>query len=285
MLSFLNRGANFSFGEIAYPRGGAFRVAGQPYAWILLLETGSMHTLIDGREHGLEAGECGLFVNWEGRASFYAPGSHVRWCETPLLPGHPASGGMIAECMPASSRMRTLFREGLGCGLVRSPEADLLRNALGEALFAAWRFETGREDTPLVPEGLGKVRAYVEAHYFEPLDLPRLAAVWGVTPPHLVASFRRYFGTTPMRHVWDVRTQAAIRMILRTDMPLASIAELCGYSSPFHLSRLVRRMTGLCPRDLRQRGTHQPGSVETGNATRTLNETSSAISRDQSYVS
>ena len=285
MLSFLNRGANFSFGEIAYPRGGAFRVAGQPYAWILLVEAGSMHTLVDGQEYGLEAGECGLFVNWEGRTSFYAPGSHVCWCETPLLAGDPAGGEMIAECMPASSRIRTLFREGLGCGLERSPEADLLRNARGEALFAAWRFETGREDTSHLPEGLAKVRAYVEAHYFEPLDLQRLAGVWGVTPPHLVASFRRYFGTTPMRHVWDIRTQAAIRMILRTDMPLATIAELCGFGSPFHLSRLVRRMTGLCPRDLRQRGTHQPGSVETGDGIRTQNEILSDNMTDQSYVS
>ncbi|MFT9164060.1 MAG: AraC family transcriptional regulator [Komagataeibacter saccharivorans] len=283
MLSFLNRGATFSFGEIGYPRGGEFRVAGQPYAWILLLETGSMRTLVDGREHGLVAGECGLFVNWAGRSSSYAPGSHVCWCETPLPVDDRGNTGMIAQSMPATPRLRALFREGLGCGLASSPSTDMLRNALGEALFAAWQFETVRDARPVLPEGLVKVHAFVEAHYFEPLDLARLAAVWGVTPPHLVASFRRHFGTTPMRHVWNVRTQAAIRMILRTDMPLATIAELCGYGSPFHLSRLVRRMTGHSPRGLRQRGTHQPGSVDAGHGLRTRNNALPDSAEDQSH--
>ena len=83
--AFIRRGANFSFGQTAYPDGGGFRVTSGAYAALILLETGTMSTVIDRNRRELHAGECGIFINRTGRRSTYAPGSRVMWCETPLL--------------------------------------------------------------------------------------------------------------------------------------------------------------------------------------------------------
>ncbi|MFW7266749.1 2-oxoglutarate and iron-dependent oxygenase domain-containing protein [Gluconacetobacter sp. Hr-1-5] len=266
----LGYGGNFSFGRTAYPRGGEFRVTGRPYACLLLLEAGMMRTVIDRQERTLHAGECGLFINRTGRCAHYAPRSTVLWCETPLSVAPPpeAANDSLGQRVQASVRLKTLFREGLACGTLSSPATDILRNALGEALLAAWRIEAGLDIAGHLPAPLLAARDYIARHYAEKPALNRLAAIANVTPAHLIALFRRHLGTTPMRHLREVRAQAAARLIRHTDMTLADIAELTGYGTGFHLSREVRLLVGLSPRLLRRRGIREPGSFENGDGVR-----------------
>lgn len=226
-----------------------------------------MSTVIDGGRRELHAGECGIFINTTGRRSTYAPGSRVQWCETPLLElPAPVEQDFLGDRIRASPRIRTLFREGIGCGPYVSPALDTLRNALGEALFAAWRIEAGEGMAGHMPAPLLAARSYIDLHYAEKPDLETLAAVAGITPPYLIDLFRRHQGTTPMRYLRAVRAQAALRLIRHTDMSLASIADSTGYGSAFHLSREIRQFHGLSPRQIRQQGTHSNPSTQAGDA-------------------
>lgn len=246
--AFIRRGSNFSFGQTAYPDGGEFRVTSGAYVALILLETGTMSTVIDGNKRELHTDECGIFINITGRRSTYAPGSHVMWCETPLLKSATLSGyDFLGNRVRVSPLIRTLFREGIHCGLHTSPTLDTLRNALGEALFAAWRLEAGQDMIGHIPFPLTAAKSYIDKHYAEKPDLKKLATVANVTPPYLIDLFHRHQGTTPMRYLRMVRTQAALRLIRHTDMPLASIADITGYSSAFHLSREIRKFNGLSP--------------------------------------
>lgn len=271
--AFIRRGANFSFGQTAYPDGGEFRVTSGAYAALILLETGTMSTVIDRNRRELHAGECGIFINRTGRRSTYAPGSRVMWCETPLLKSAlPARSDFLGDRVRASQRILTLFREGINCGLNSSPTLDTLRNALGEALFAAWRIEAGQDVIGHMPPSLIAAKSYIDQHYAEKPALEQLASVAGVTPPYLIDLFRRHQGTTPIRYLRNVRAQAALRLIRHTDMSLASIADITGYGSAFHLSREVRLMNGQSPRSIRQRGIHGQTSHTMGDATRLPND-------------
>ena len=268
-MAFSRRGSNFAFGQTAYPEGGEFRVTSGAYAALILLETGTMSTVIDGNKRELHTGECGIFINRTGRRSTYAPGSRVMWCETPILKSALSSRcDFLGDRVRASQRILTLFREGIGCGLHTSPTLDTLRNALGEALFAAWRIEAGQDVIGHMPTPLLAAKAYIDQHYADKPDLETLATVANVTPPYLIDLFRRHQGTTPMRYLRAVRAQAALRLIRHTDMALASIADITGYGSAFHLSREIRQTSGLSPRSIRQRGTHGRTSVTMGDAFR-----------------
>lgn len=44
---------------------------------------------------------------------------------------------------------------------------------------------------------------------------------------------------------------AAEHLLRTTDLPLAEVAERCGYPDPLHFSRVVRRHFGMAPRRLR----------------------------------
>ena len=224
-----------------------------------------MSTVIDGNRRELHVDECGIFINRTGRRSTYAPGSRVMWCETPLLQPALSSGcDFLGDRVRVSQRILTLFREGINCGLNTSPTLDTLRNALGEALFAAWRIEAGQDISAHMPLPLMAAKSYIDQHYAEKPSLEQLAAVAGVTPSYLIDLFRRYQGTTPIRYRRAVRAQAALRLIRHTDMALASIADITGYGSAFHLSREISQINGLSPRSIRQHGIHGRTSVTVG---------------------
>jgi AraC family transcriptional regulator of arabinose operon len=68
-----------------------------------------------------------------------------------------------------------------------------------------------------------------------------------------VRSFRAERGTTPMAYVWDRRVALAVDLLASTGLPLAAVAERCGFRTAHHFSRRVRQATGQPPGLLRRR--------------------------------
>ncbi len=110
-------------------------------------------------------------------------------------------------------------------------------------MFAAFALDLGLGGTGAPNAAVQRARAYAERFYSGACDLTDLAAAAGVTPEHLVTAFRRQLGRTPMRYVWELRTAKAINLVQRSGLTLAEIADQCGYKSPFHLSREIKKTT------------------------------------------
>lgn len=67
------------------------------------------------------------------------------------------------------------------------------------------------------------------------------------------AAFCRLAGKSPRAWLDQRRFERARHLLLATDRPIARIAAACGYDDPFHFSRVCRRISGLSPRQLRQK--------------------------------
>ena len=63
--------------------------------------------------------------------------------------------------------------------------------------------------------------------------------------------FREAGRGSPSALIWQIKTGLAVRMIRSTGLTLGEIAEQSGFANPFHLSRSVKKLTGLPPRELR----------------------------------
>lgn len=269
MVSALQSNLGFSFGEALYPNGGLYGPLTSPYATLLLIHQGRAEIGCDGARHLLGAGEIGCYVNARDISILYPAGlsTRVAWCETRLaaLPAGPGSIGLpSAASLPLGERIAGLMRTGLDLGYAEEPALNRLRNALGEAVFAAFALDLGLGGTGAPNAAVQRARAYAERFYSGACDLADLARAAGVTPEHLVTAFRRQLGRTPMRYVWELRTAKAINLVQRSGLTLAEIADQCGYKSPFHLSREIKKTTGLAPRDLRRKGGYLPSTVEAG---------------------
>lgn len=91
------------------------------------------------------------------------------------------------------------------------------------------------------------VRDYLHDNYRITIRLAALARLAEVHPDHLARSFSATFGQSVGAYLRRLRLEAAMSALAESDEPIAAIAHRMGFSDQSHLTRLLRRATGLTP--------------------------------------
>jgi AraC family transcriptional regulator len=104
----------------------------------------------------------------------------------------------------------------------------------------------------LAPAMLRRVREYIEASLEEALTLSDLAAAADSSPYHFARAFKRSTGCSPHRYVLWRRTERAKRLLTNGEMPLATVAQACGFGSQSHFASRFREATGVTPSQFRR---------------------------------
>jgi AraC-like DNA-binding protein len=242
-----------SAGTVTYPPAGALGPRVQRDVQLMLVHAGSARIWVDGTARTLVAGQVGLLLPGHRERFAFDPGGPTRhsWLQArvadvperlrrapPALPLSPALDAIVREAIAASPALPTLH--------------ELRSHLLGAAL---WRYvgeaERTRPDRRTAAED---ARRFIEAQLDDPgLTLRRIAAAVHVTPAHLVRSFRLAHGTTPKAYLWERRVALAVELLEHTGLPLAVVAERCGFRTVHHFSRRVKLATGAPPGALRAR--------------------------------
>jgi AraC-like DNA-binding protein len=118
--------------------------------------------------------------------------------------------------------------------------------------FVAERIREGLgERTPRTPPTRGRdradrLRAYLDAHTFEPVSMARAATELGSGPTQLARAFSDTFGIAPHVYLVGRRLDAARDRIL-DGQPLADVATEVGFFDQAHLTRRFKRFLGTTP--------------------------------------
>ncbi len=99
---------------------------------------------------------------------------------------------------------------------------------------------------------LRRVREFVESHLEDNISLDALAAQARLSVYHFARAFRHSTGVSPHRYVLEQRVRRAQQLLVRTDLPLASIASAVGFSDQGHFSRQFRGLVGTTPSSYRR---------------------------------
>ena len=91
---------------------------------------------------------------------------------------------------------------------------------------------------------------FVEANLEADLTLEQVAAVAGISVPHLTTLFRRTMGQSVHGYVMERRVQRARDLLLGRQMSIAEVALETGFAHQSHLARWMRRLLGVTPSDL-----------------------------------
>ena len=94
---------------------------------------------------------------------------------------------------------------------------------------------------------LGAVVAHIRAHLGENVTSQDLARVAGCSVDTLERRCRRVFGRSPGQLILSTRIDVARGLLTGSDMPLAQIADLCGYADLAGFSRTFTRLVGIPP--------------------------------------
>jgi AraC family transcriptional regulator len=237
-----------SAGTVTYPPGGTLGPRTQSDLQLVLVHAGSARVWVDGEPRTIAAGQVGLLLpGHRERFAFDArvPTRHS-WVQA-TVPAVPERFAALPPVLPLSPGLDTLVREAVATVALPAVLAHL-------AAAVLWRYAGEAErGSPERARPVDDAQRFVHAHLHEPeLALGDIARAAHVTPAHLIRSFRAAHGTTPMAYLWERRVALAIDLLAGTGLPLATVAERCGFKTVHHFSRRIRAATGVPPAALRR---------------------------------
>ena len=96
------------------------------------------------------------------------------------------------------------------------------------------------------PQAVRRARDYLEAHIAQDVGLAELSAVARLSPSRLVRSFKAAIGLPPHAYHRYLRVRRA-QSLLRDGLPVALVAQDCGFVDQSHLTRAFKRHVGVTP--------------------------------------
>ena len=108
------------------------------------------------------------------------------------------------------------------------------------------------ENAPAELIRIKKVLEHIHEDPARPFTLEDLTARSGVKKTLFLQSFRRMTGTTPKQYILGLRLEYARDLLLETDVPVAQVAERCGFSDSFYFSRCFKNHFSTSPRQYRK---------------------------------
>ncbi len=253
------RSAVTVFGEIRYQPGGTCGPRRQRDAQLVLVHGGSCQVRVDHVERSLPVGWAALFLPGHQEHFRFAGDTptHHTWCT--IRPSSlPEAFQKRLAAAPAMAPCSSAFTRLHAAAFQLQPPLDQQRRAaldhLALALFheyVAMADEWVRHRPSERP--VDRALRHMEEHLGDPDCLAGAHAAAGLSRNALIYQFRERLGTTPARYLWRLRTERGVAMLGDTGLTVAEIAERCGFANPFHFSRLVRRIQGMNPTEVRRR--------------------------------
>lgn len=150
----------------------------------------------------------------------------------------------------------------LALQIMRHSQGEALANAAARYVFHdRLRAPGERQETsgiePLgstTPQKLRDAISLMGQNLEEPLSVPDIADIVGLSQRQLERLFAASAGVSPVSYYRDIRLDRARGLVTQTDMPVLEVALACGFASPEHFSRAYRVRFGISPRSDRIEG-------------------------------
>jgi AraC-like DNA-binding protein len=197
-------------------------------------------------EHGDNTCLTGI-RQWTGS---FVPAGH---CVTLFALLTPLGSVQVLDSQPLESvpRIRARVAHLLDRSLTRRLESDIaLARTLHAKLaaFAAWVEARATARRRIAPAALRAARAAMRVCAEPATSIERLADDVHVSRRQLERDFAHWIGTSP-RHLAQVSRLQAVSRGAQAGASLADIAADVGFADQAHMTRVVRQLTGLTPRN------------------------------------
>ncbi len=246
-------------GNVVYEKGGRFGPRIQAHPQIVLFFNGESRVWQDAAVKTLRGGECFLMVPGSRYRIAFSERERVRhgWVDAfgAAVPVDIRKGfGSDIAVAPVSRRMRWIYDEAIGLAGPDGLDEQRLYRWLAEGVFEEFFYRLARaESRETLPGAVLLARQWIETHFPNPeIDLGTIAREAGVSKTHLVRLFREHVGSTPVRYLWEIRRREGVRLLEQSGLRINEVADRCGFKTPFHFSRLIRKATGRSPREIRR---------------------------------
>ncbi|MBD1919522.1 helix-turn-helix transcriptional regulator [Microcoleus sp. FACHB-831] len=104
----------------------------------------------------------------------------------------------------------------------------------------------------LSQSALQQVTDYIHEQLDQDLKLVELSAIAQLSPYYFLRLFKQRTGITPHQYILQRRIEKAKHLLKYSELSIADIAALTGFSDQSHLTRCFKRIVGITPKQLLQ---------------------------------
>lgn len=95
---------------------------------------------------------------------------------------------------------------------------------------------------------------HIEENLHTPIPIPRLAQRVGLSQNYLARCFKKQYGQTLPGYALSRRVELAVKLLTTSDLPIKEIGSRVGVPDPQHFNKLIRRIVGQSPSQVRASG-------------------------------
>lgn len=96
------------------------------------------------------------------------------------------------------------------------------------------------------------VKKYIEQNYQKPIDLNLIADHFSFSPSYLTKIFVKYTNITPSKYIMNYRINIAKQLLRDSSLTINMVANMVGYTDPFHFSKTFKQVVGSSPANYRE---------------------------------
>lgn len=92
-----------------------------------------------------------------------------------------------------------------------------------------------------------KIKNYLDSHYTKQLTLESISSALNMSPNYVSHAFKAQMNISPIHYLLYRRFGEAQSLLMNTELSMAEISDLLGFSSPAHFSAMFKKHVGLSP--------------------------------------
>ena len=95
------------------------------------------------------------------------------------------------------------------------------------------------------------VKKYIEQNYQKPIDLNIIADHFSFSQSYLTKIFVKHTNITPSKYILNYRINIAKQLLGDFSLSISMVANMVGYTDPFHFSKSFKQVVGVSPASYR----------------------------------
>lgn len=221
------------------------------------MDKGSMHSIVGGRDYGLNPGEMMLYgpdqwhsqyAEGEGRVCFLTIAfdmdcDYAEILLNKVLQVDAAGAALLNGILRESRQADVLSGDFICCQLTQFLLGMIRRVHRGEECAPLRRAHSANSENGIVDQAL----RHIAENIYEKINVESVARSVNVSPSYLSVLFARHLKTKPSDYIRREKMEESKRLIKRGEMSFSQIADLLKFSSVYHFSSLFKRWYGMTP--------------------------------------
>lgn len=158
----------------------------------------------------------------------------------------------LPSCTQLSEYARLIVQETLGTGVWKEQILDSLMHLLLYSLDTMIRTASASNTAHKYDSCMKQLRMELLNTPHKKWTIPRMAEHVHMSPSYFQHLYKQLFGISCMQEVIQARLKTARFYLRTTDMPIQSLALICGYENELHFMRQFKKYEQLTPSQYRE---------------------------------